>query len=87
MYKASNRFDIKKSILYRISNNARLSIEIDIKSRILNLQMGTILQQSMLRGRQISNTGKEKDLLHKLFSQAAANYSSQLAIRYEGTYH
>ncbi|OAD52131.1 Tyrocidine synthase 3 [Eufriesea mexicana] len=45
--------------------------------------MGTILQQSILRGRQISNTGKEKDLLHTLFSQAATNYSSQLAIRYE----
>ena len=45
--------------------------------------MGTILQQSVLKGRQISNAGKEKDLLHKLFSQAAANYSSQLAIRYE----
>ncbi|KAK1116591.1 hypothetical protein K0M31_018273 [Melipona bicolor] len=46
--------------------------------------MGTIQQQSVLKGRLISNAdGKEKDLLHKLFSQAAANYSDQLAIRYE----
>lgn len=49
--------------------------------------MGTIQQQSVLKGRLINNAGKEKDLLHKLFSQAAANYSNQLAIRYEGTYH
>ncbi|KAF3424017.1 hypothetical protein E2986_06601 [Frieseomelitta varia] len=46
-------------------------------------QMGTIQQQSVLKGRQVSNAGKEKDLLHKLFSQAAANYSDQLAIHYE----
>ncbi|XP_043518672.1 mycosubtilin synthase subunit C isoform X1 [Frieseomelitta varia] len=45
--------------------------------------MGTIQQQSVLKGRQVSNAGKEKDLLHKLFSQAAANYSDQLAIHYE----
>ncbi|CAD1473045.1 unnamed protein product [Heterotrigona itama] len=45
--------------------------------------MGTIQQQSVLKGRQINNAGKEKDLLHKLFSQAAANYSNQLAIRFE----
>ncbi|CAK9829208.1 Tyrocidine synthase 3 [Anthophora retusa] len=44
--------------------------------------MGTILQQSVLKGRQTS-LEKEKDLLHKLFVEAAANYSSQLAIRYE----
>ncbi|XP_017788181.1 PREDICTED: tyrocidine synthase 3 [Habropoda laboriosa] len=44
--------------------------------------MGTILQQSVLKGRQTS-LGKEKDLLHKLFVEAVANYSSQLAIRYE----
>ena len=48
--------------------------------------MGTIQQQSVLKGRQTSNAGKEKDLLHKLYSQAAANYSDQLAIHYEGTH-
>lgn len=45
--------------------------------------MGTILQQSVLKGRQLDGS-KEKDLLHKLFREAAANYSSQLAIYYEG---
>ncbi|XP_017887731.1 uncharacterized protein LOC108629509 [Ceratina calcarata] len=45
--------------------------------------MGTILQQSVLKGRQRSSPGREKDTLHKLFNQAALNYSSQLAIRYE----
>lgn len=44
--------------------------------------MGTILQQSVLKGKQ-GSMGKEKDTLHKLFNQAAVNYSSQLAIRYE----
>ncbi|XP_076673165.1 nonribosomal peptide synthetase ebony [Andrena cerasifolii] len=44
--------------------------------------MGTILQQSVLKGRQLDGS-KEKDLLHKLFREAAANYSSQLAIYYE----
>ncbi|KAF3424019.1 hypothetical protein E2986_06601 [Frieseomelitta varia] len=48
-----------------------------------DIPMGTIQQQSVLKGRQVSNAGKEKDLLHKLFSQAAANYSDQLAIHYE----
>ncbi|XP_076622830.1 nonribosomal peptide synthetase ebony [Colletes latitarsis] len=44
--------------------------------------MGTILQQSVLKGRQTDGI-KEKDLLHKLFNETAANYSSQLAIYYE----
>ncbi|XP_076759929.1 nonribosomal peptide synthetase ebony [Xylocopa sonorina] len=42
--------------------------------------MGTILQQSVFKGRQ-RNAGK--NTLHKLFSQAAANYSNQRAIHYE----
>ncbi|XP_031828206.1 nonribosomal peptide synthetase ebony [Nomia melanderi] len=44
--------------------------------------MGSILQQSVLKGRQTDGV-KEKDLLHKLFREAAANYSNQLAIYHE----
>ncbi|XP_054013397.1 beta-alanyl-bioamine nonribosomal peptide synthetase ebony [Hylaeus anthracinus] len=44
--------------------------------------MGTILQQSVLKGRQTDGI-KEKDLLHKLFKETTANYSSQLAVYYE----
>ncbi|XP_076246650.1 nonribosomal peptide synthetase ebony isoform X1 [Calliopsis andreniformis] len=44
--------------------------------------MGTILQQSVLKGRQTDGT-KEKDLLHKLFTEAAANHSTQPAVYYE----
>ncbi|XP_003706624.1 nonribosomal peptide synthetase ebony [Megachile rotundata] len=44
--------------------------------------MGTILQQSVLKGRQ-TNGSKEKDLLHKLFKESAENNSSQPAIYYE----
>ncbi|XP_076285853.1 nonribosomal peptide synthetase ebony [Lasioglossum baleicum] len=44
--------------------------------------MGSIQQQSVLKGRQ-TDSFKEKDLLHKLFREAAANYSNQLAIYHE----
>ncbi|XP_076649113.1 nonribosomal peptide synthetase ebony [Halictus rubicundus] len=44
--------------------------------------MGSILQQSVLKGRQ-TDSFKEKDLLHKLFREAAENYSNQLAIYHE----
>lgn len=44
--------------------------------------MGSILQQSVLKGRQTDSI-KEKDLLHKLFREAAANYTNQLAIYHE----
>ncbi|XP_034177001.2 nonribosomal peptide synthetase ebony isoform X2 [Osmia lignaria lignaria] len=44
--------------------------------------MGTILQQSVLKGRQ-TNASKEKDLLHTLFKQTVENNSSQPAIYYE----
>lgn len=45
--------------------------------------MGTILQQSVLKGRQRINNEKEKNLLHELFTQAAVNYSNQVAIYYK----
>uniref|UniRef100_V9IDN0 Mycosubtilin synthase subunit C n=1 Tax=Apis cerana TaxID=7461 RepID=V9IDN0_APICE len=45
--------------------------------------MGTILQQSVLKGRQRINNGKEKNLLHELFTQTAVNYSNQVAIYYK----
>lgn len=48
--------------------------------------MGTILQQSVLKGRQRINNEKEKNLLHELFTQAAVNYSNQVAIYYKGIY-
>ncbi|XP_033330320.1 nonribosomal peptide synthetase ebony [Megalopta genalis] len=44
--------------------------------------MGSILQQSVLKGRQTDSI-KEKDLLHKLFKETAANYSNRLAIYHE----
>lgn len=55
-------------------------------AKILNLQMGTILQQSVLKGRQRITNRKEKNLLHELFTQTAVNYSNQLAIYYKGIY-
>lgn len=55
-------------------------------TKILNLQMGTILQQSVLKGRQRINNEKEKNLLHELFTQTAVNYSNQVAIYYKGIY-
>lgn len=48
--------------------------------------MGTLQQQSVLKGLQI-DAGKEEEkeaLLHKLFSQVAAKYSGRVAIYHEG---
>ena len=44
--------------------------------------MGTLQQQSILKGQQIEKN-KEKDLVHELFSCAATVHSSQTAIYYE----
>lgn len=47
--------------------------------------MGTLQQQSVLKGLQIDGGKNEEGaLLHKLFSQAATKYSNQVAIYYEG---
>lgn len=45
--------------------------------------MGTLQQQSILKGQQIGKN-KEKDLVHELFSFAAKIHESQTAIYYEG---
>lgn len=45
--------------------------------------MGTLQQQSILKGLQIERD-KEKDLIHELFSRAATAHPNQTAIYYEG---
>lgn len=45
--------------------------------------MGTLQQQSILKGRQTEEDGK-KDLVHELFSRTAAVHLNQTAIYYEG---
>lgn len=45
--------------------------------------MGTLQQQSILKGKQ-TEKNKEKDLVHELFSRAAAAHPNQTAILYEG---
>lgn len=45
--------------------------------------MGTLQQQSILKGQQIERN-QEKDLIHELFSCVAKVYPSQTAIYYEG---
>lgn len=47
-----------------------------------HLKMGTLQQQSILKGQQIGKN-KEKDLVHELFSCAAKIHESQTAIYYE----
>ncbi|XP_029169302.1 uncharacterized protein LOC114939219 [Nylanderia fulva] len=44
--------------------------------------MGTLQQQSILKGQQIGKH-KEKDLVHELFSRAATTHPSQTALYYE----
>lgn len=45
--------------------------------------MGTLQQQSILRGQHIEKN-KEEDLVHELFSYTAMTYKNQTAIYYEG---
>jgi len=45
--------------------------------------MGTLQQQSILKGQQ-TGKNREKDLVHELFSHAAKAHPSQTAIYYEG---
>ncbi|KAG7189638.1 hypothetical protein KM043_017318 [Ampulex compressa] len=44
-------------------------------------KMGTLQQQSVMKGVQIEGA-EEADLLHKLFSEAASNYPDRLALHY-----
>jgi len=44
--------------------------------------MGTLQQQSILKGQQ-TGRNREKDLVHELFSRAAKAHPSQTAIYYE----
>lgn len=46
------------------------------------MKMGTLQQQSILKGQQIGKN-KEKDLVHELFSCAATAHKNQIAIYYE----
>lgn len=45
--------------------------------------MGTLQQQSILKGRQV-NGNEEVELLHKLFSETARRHVDNIAIIFEG---
>jgi len=45
--------------------------------------MGTLQQQSILKGQQLGKN-KEEDLVHELFSYTAMTHKNQIAIYYEG---
>ncbi|XP_015187502.1 PREDICTED: tyrocidine synthase 3 [Polistes dominula] len=51
-------------------------------SNIENLDMGTLQQQSILKGRQVNGNG-EVELLHKLFSEIAIRHADDIAIIFE----
>lgn len=47
--------------------------------------MGTLQQQSFLKGQQVKRTGDSVELLHKLFQEAAEQHANDVAIIFEDT--